>query len=104
MVRANAKAITRSRPPAPRATKKELHRLIDELPITEVPAAQRYLLYLRNMGDPVFRSLERAPVDDEPVSDKELAKLKREGALAKVERTGLTSAEVRKELGLEARR
>ncbi len=47
------------------ATKEELRRLVDELPEGEVYAALRYLEYLRDKGDPVFYSLEAAPLDDE---------------------------------------
>jgi hypothetical protein len=53
--------------------KDDLHRLVDELPAEELYAAKRYLVYLRNMGDPVFRSLEEAPYDDEPETPEERA-------------------------------
>ena len=45
--------------------KKDLHRLVDELPKKELPVAKHYLEYLRNMGDPVLRSFMEAPEDDE---------------------------------------
>jgi hypothetical protein len=52
-------------------TREELHRLIDELPECEMHAARRFLEYLRNMGDPVLRSLMEAPEDDEPTTPEE---------------------------------
>ena len=51
--------------------KDELHRLVDELPARELHGAKRYLEYLRNMGDPVLRSLMEAPEDDEPTTPEE---------------------------------
>ena len=51
--------------------KDELHRLVDEIPNRELHAAKRILEYLRNMGDPVLRSLMEAPEDDEPTTPEE---------------------------------
>ena len=51
--------------------KEELHRLVDELPESESHAAKRFLEYLRNMGDPMMRSLMEAPEDDEPTTPEE---------------------------------
>ena len=48
--------------------KDELHRLVDELPESESHAAKRFLEYLRNMGDPLLRTLMEAPEDDEPTT------------------------------------
>jgi hypothetical protein len=42
-----------------------LHRLIDELPESELAAAERFLHYLRATADPVLRALLEAPPDDE---------------------------------------
>ena len=53
--------------------KKDLHRLVDELPKKELPVAKRYLEYLRNMGDPVLRTMLEAPEDDEPETEEERA-------------------------------
>ena len=53
--------------------KEELHRLIEELPDDELYGAKRYLEYLRNMSDPVFRAFLEAPLDDEPETAKERA-------------------------------
>ena len=52
-------------------TKETLHRLVDELPDRELEAAKRILEYLRNMTDPVLKSLMEAPLDDEPTSIEE---------------------------------
>lgn len=51
--------------------KDELHRLVDELQTRELHGAKRYLEYLRNMGDPVLRTLMEAPEDDEPTTPEE---------------------------------
>ena len=51
--------------------KKDLHRLVDELPKKELPVAKRYLEYLRNMGDPGLRAMLEAPEDDEPTTPEE---------------------------------
>ena len=45
----------------------ELHRIVDELPESEMLVALRFLEYLRNLGsDPFLRALMQAPEDDEP--------------------------------------
>jgi hypothetical protein len=45
----------------------DLHRLVDELPESEMHVALRFLEYLRNPGsDPFVRALMLAPEDDEP--------------------------------------
>ncbi len=49
--------------------KEKLHRLVDELPKRELPAARRFLEYLRAAGsDPLIEAMRRAPEDDEPLS------------------------------------
>lgn len=54
--------------------KEKLHRLIDDLPPSELAAAERFLEYLRDRGtDPVLRALESAPEDDEPETPEEAA-------------------------------
>jgi hypothetical protein len=52
-------------------TKASLHQLIDTLPDTELEAAERYLLFLREMADPVRRALLTALWDDEPETEEE---------------------------------
>ncbi len=52
--------------------KDRLHRLIDELPESEVSAAERYLEYLPLAGhDPVVHAILTAPEDDEPETEEE---------------------------------
>jgi hypothetical protein len=46
-----------------------LHRLIDELPESELAAAERFLHYLRATADPVLRALLEAPLDNEPETE-----------------------------------
>lgn len=46
-----------------------LHRLVDALPEREVATAARVLEALSSTADPVERSLENAPLDDEPDND-----------------------------------
>jgi hypothetical protein len=47
-------------------TRDLLHRLIDELPESELAAAERFLQYLRATADPVLRTLLDAPLDAAP--------------------------------------
>jgi hypothetical protein len=51
--------------------KATLHQLIEELPDSELVAAERFLAYLRDMADPVRRALLTAPWDDEPETEEE---------------------------------
>lgn len=56
------------------STKNRLHQLVDELPESEVPAAERFLEYLRDRGlEPLVRALLSAPEDDEPETPEEAA-------------------------------
>lgn len=55
-----------------------LHTLVDELPEPEVAAARRFLEYLRQTADPLRLALDSAPVDDEPLTEDDLAAI-REG-------------------------
>ena len=77
-----------------------LHNLVDRLPESEVPAAERYLQFLQLAGtDPVLHALLTAPEDDEPETAKERAAVAearqeiKEGRVHSLE-------EVRRELGL----
>jgi hypothetical protein len=54
------------------AIKDRLHRLVEDLPESEISAAERYLEYLRLAGhDPVLHALLSAPEDDELDTDEE---------------------------------
>lgn len=55
-----------------RSTKDTLHRLVDELPDSEIRVAERFLQYLRvTSGDLVLCALLEAPLDDEPTTPEE---------------------------------
>ena len=53
--------------------RERLYRLVDQIPEGEVHAAERYLKYLAEHGDPFIRKLMNAPLDDEPVTEEEEA-------------------------------
>jgi len=54
--------------------KEDVHRLVDELPDDELPAARRLLESLRTKEhDPLIQHLMQAPIDDEPYTDEERA-------------------------------
>lgn len=56
-----------------------LHTLVDELPEPELAAAKRFLEYLRQQpSDSLRLALDAAPLDDEPVTEDDLAAI-REG-------------------------
>lgn len=80
-----------------------LHRLVDELPEAEHHSARRFLEYLRNMGDPVYRAYMEVPLDDEPLTPEEEVAI-REGRAAYEAGETRPWEEVRDELlrGLEA--
>ncbi len=52
-------------------TRATLHQIIEALPESELVAAERFLAYLRDMADPVRRTLLTAPWDDEPETEDE---------------------------------
>jgi len=51
--------------------KDRLHQLVDELPESELPTAERVLSALTATADPVLRALLAAPWDDEPETQEE---------------------------------
>lgn len=54
-----------------------LHSLVDELPEPELPAARRFLEYLRQQtSDSLRLVLDAAPLDDEPLTDDDLAAIR----------------------------
>ncbi|HEY8293343.1 MAG TPA: hypothetical protein VIG44_12685 [Thermomicrobiales bacterium] len=54
--------------------KEDVHRLVDELPDNELPAAQRLLeSLLAKEHDPLVRHLMQSPIDDEPYTAEERA-------------------------------
>ena len=52
--------------------REELKGLIDGLPDYELHAVKRFIQYVRDMDDPVLRSIIEAPWDDEPVTEEDL--------------------------------
>jgi hypothetical protein len=81
------------------STRDSFHRLIDELPESELTAAERFLNYLRATADPVLRALLEAPLDDEPETEDErraVQEAREELGRGEVRRL----EEVRRELGL----
>jgi hypothetical protein len=69
-----------------------VHRLIDELPESELTTAERFLNYLRATTDPVLRVLLEAPIDDESETEEERQAVQEA-------REELARGEVRWELG-----
>jgi len=57
-------------------TRQALHALVDELPEPELPAAKRFLEYLRQATDPFQLALDSTPVDDEPLTEDDLAAIR----------------------------
>ena len=55
--------------------KKELVRLVKELPNSESDAARRYLEYLRDTADPLLKKLLDATEEDKELADAALAGL-----------------------------
>ena len=84
MTRAAAKTDARSR----------VRKLVDKLPDGELKAAQRYLEYLRDQGDPLAHA---AVVDDEPTTAEDLSSA-RKGWDAYKRGDYTTSDELKREL------
>jgi hypothetical protein len=80
--------------------KDEVLALVDELPNDELPAARRYLEYLRDLGsDPLLRARHHAPPDDEAETPEEAAAVQEaREALARGEL--IPDEDLRRELGL----
>ena len=53
--------------------RERLHRLVDSLPDGELYAAERFLEFVQEHGDPLLQKLMNAPEDDEPVTPEEAA-------------------------------
>jgi bacterioferritin (cytochrome b1) len=75
------------------STRDTLHRLLDELPESELAAAERFLHYLRTTADPILRALLEAQPDDERRAMQEARKELARGEVRTLE-------DVRRELGL----
>ena len=81
----------------------DLHRLVDQMP-DDAWAREAAWLALRyaSTGEPVYRSLLLAPVDDEPEDDQERAAVAEAWAEVKRGEPGRTLEQVARELGLDA--
>jgi len=79
--------------------KERLYRLVDQIPEREIHAAERYLEYLAEHGDPFMRALLNAPESDEPLSDEDREALE-EGRAALAAGDVVTDEELRAELGI----
>ena len=79
--------------------KDRLYRLVDRIPEGEVHAAERYLEYLAEHGDPLVRALMSAPEVDEPLSEEDRQALE-DGRSALDTGDVVTDEELRAELGL----
>ncbi len=82
--------------------REQLVALVESLPEPELKPATRFLEYLRDQHlDPVALALERAPIDDEPVTEEESRAL--EEALQDCDRGQVYShEEIRSSLSEEA--
>ena len=80
--------------------KEKLHNLVERLPDSELPAAERFLEYLSSRGTaPLERALAEAPEDEEPETQEEMDAVRdaRDAAAAgKV----ISDEELARELGL----
>jgi len=82
------------------ASKERIYKLINELPEEELPAAERFLRYLCDIGgDPVKSALTKAPEDDEAITHKE-EEMINEAKAAYERGEVLTDEELNKELGI----
>ena len=79
--------------------KERLHELVERLPEEEFHAAERYLTYLQEQGDPLLRRLLQAPLDDEAEADDEQAAVEEARGDLQGGRVH-TLADVRSDLGL----
>ena len=79
--------------------KTRLHRLVDSLPEEEIHAAERYLEYLAEQGDPLLGVLSSATEVDEPLTDDDRAALN-EGRLALEAGDTVSDDELRSQLGI----
>lgn len=78
----------------------QLHALIDTLPGTELTEAKRYLTGLNTFDDPPLRAALLAPIDDEPLTEEEVAAVEEaKQELARGEYVSMD--EVKRELGLD---
>ncbi len=80
------------------ATRDELHRLVDQVPDTEIPSVARYLRR-RTRRPTLDEVLANAPIDDEPLTDADRAALARARAAA-AEGQLIPHSQIRRDIGL----
>lgn len=82
------------------SAKERLHRLVDDLPVGEVRAAERFLEYLHRFGnDSLYQQLMSAAADDEPETPREKEAV-REGLADLQAGRSVSHEEVKRELDL----
>ena len=79
--------------------RERLHRLIDTLPAREFKAAERYIEYLCECGDPFIQAVMHAPEMADPLSDEDHEALD-EGRRALEAGDLVSDQELRAELGI----
>jgi hypothetical protein len=82
------------------ASRDSLHRMIDDLPETEIPRAERILEALKETADGPLYTLENAPETDEPETPEEAAAAA-EAWREHREGKSITTEELKRELGIE---
>jgi hypothetical protein len=80
-------------------TRESLHRLVDDLPETEIVRAERLLAVLKDTAEPPLGMFENVPEDDEPETAEEVAAVA-EAWREHREGKSLTTEELKRELGL----
>jgi hypothetical protein len=81
------------------SSRTHLHQLVDELPDSEVTAAERFLEYLTAAQDPFLRALASAPLDEEPESQEDRTAVD-EGREALGQGDVVSDKELRHQLGI----
>ncbi len=77
----------------------KLKELIDVLPEGDLYAVKRYVQFLHYLDDPVAVSLAEAPLDDEPLTDEDIAAMK-EAKADKAAGRLISHEEMMREFGL----
>ena len=80
-------------------TRLRLKELIDELPEGDLHAVKRYIQFLHYLDDPFAVSMAEAPLDDEPLTDEDIAALEEAEEDIKAGRL-IPAEELYRELGL----
>ena len=81
------------------ALRDSLHRLVDDLPETEIDRAERLLQVLKETAERPLYTLENAPEDDEPETPEEAAVVAEAWQEHRAGK-GLSTEELKRQLGL----